>query len=566
VNDRRLLSALALIMVIALLPTILLKRSAPKAGALTRHDSVSTTQASQAAATPVSSPAGTVASKPAGADTAVAALTTASGPADTVVVRSKLYRYAVSTRGGVIVSSRLLHYQSMAESDHRDTLELLPADAGLLGGTLIAGTDTIRLDQINFTASGDSLEAPASLILHGQSGNYTIDLTYQFLADDYEVIGSGKVSGLGPTGGLLLINFGNGFRPVEATAADNAQIGLVTKLEKTSLTLFGKLKPRQMFQQSGPFEWIAVKSKYFVAGLFSYDSSGTTIKPNVVGLQAFPSDTVSRPVRAHVAASIAIPADGAFHWRLYLGPMEYSRLHRMGHDFDDVNPYGWSWLRPVIRPFAVWVRAIFVWMHNALGLGYGMVIILFGLLVRILMWPLSRSSMRSMARMQAVQPILTSLQERYKDNPQVLQQETFKVYKEHKVNPLGGCWPMLLPYPVLVAVFFVLQYSIEVRGVSFLWMTDLSRADPLYLIPILMAASMYAVSRIGQMGLPPNPQAKMMTWMMPVVMLVIFARFASGLNLYYAIQNLTSIPQQWLVMKERRTMQPPPAPAPKKKK
>jgi YidC/Oxa1 family membrane protein insertase len=194
-------------------------------------------------------------------------------------------------------------------------------------------------------------------------------------------------------------------------------------------------------------------------------------------------------------------------------------------------------------------------MHTALGLGYGLVIVVFGLAVRILLWPLSRIAMRSMARMQAVQPQITALQARYKDNPQQLQQETFKLYKEHKVNPFGGCWPMLIPYPVLVAVFFVLAYTIEVRGVHFLWMPDLARADPLYLIPVLMAVSMFAVSKIGQMGLPPNPQSKMMTWLMPGMMLIFFARFGAGLNLYYAVQNLASIPQQWLVMKERQQMQ-----------
>jgi YidC/Oxa1 family membrane protein insertase len=268
-------------------------------------------------------------------------------------------------------------------------------------------------------------------------------------------------------------------------------------------------------------------------------------------VEAFAPDTASRPTHAQVAASLSVPANGTFRWSLYLGPMEYDRLHRMGRDFDDVNPYGWAWLRPVIRPIAVVLRAIFVWMHASLGLGYGLVIVVFGLLVRILLWPLSRIAMRSMARMQAVQPQITALQERHKENPQLLQQETFKLYKEHNVNPFGGCWPMLLPYPLLVAVFFVLNSTIEVRGVTFLWMPDLARADPLYIVPVLMAASMFAVSKIGQMGLPPNPQTKMMTWLMPAMMLVFFSRFASGLNLYYTIQNVASIPQQWLVVKER---------------
>ncbi len=552
-NDRRLLLALALIMVIAFLPTWLMKKNAPPvkppAAAMARDTSA-------AAALPANVPTtiGAVSPTPAGTPTRE----------DTVVVRSPLYRYGISTRGGRIVSSRFLHYVSLVETDHRDTLELLSPSTSLLGGVLIADRDTLRLDQIAFTASADSLSAagaPATLTLHGTSGNYTVDLTYIFSPTDYRIDVTGKVTGLGPTGGTLLIGLGNGFRETEANAKDNAlQSGIVTKLEKTTLLHFGSLKPRIVTPISGPFEWVAVKSKYFVAGLFAYDSTNQGVKGKIAGVQAFAADTQSTPVRADVAASLAIPSDGAFRWSLYLGPMEYDRLSHMGREFDDVNPYGWAFLRPVIRPIAVVIRTIFVWMHSALGLGYGLVIVVFGLAVRILLWPLSRIAMRSMARMQAIQPMITALQDRHKDNPQLLQQETFKLYKEHKVNPFGGCWPMLVPYPLLVAVFFVLAYTIEVRGQTFLWLPDLARADPLYIVPVLMAASMYAVSRIGQMGLPPNPQTKMMTWMMPLIMLVFFGRFASGLNLYYTIQNIASIPQQWLVVKERMKSTPAAAP------
>ena len=554
-NDRRLLAALALIMLIAFVPTFFLKRPAPKAPV---------TAATTDTLTPPAAVAPTVA--PPASVSHPDSMTATLVPEDTVVVRSKLYRYAVSTRGGRVVSSRFLRYRSLAEADHGDTLEIVPRGEGLLGGTLITGRDTVRFDQIVFTASADSLNAtsaPATLTLHGQSGAYGVDLTYQFSATDYRVSVTGQVAGLGPAGGTLLVGLGNGFRATEASPQDNfIQSGIVTKLEKTSVTLFSKLKPRQVTTLSGPFEWVAVKSKYFVAGMFAYDSSASQgVKGKIGGVLAFAGDTTERVTRAQVAASLAVPASGAFQLSLYLGPMEYDRLSHMGRDFDDVNPYGWAWLRPMIRPIAVVIRSIFVWMHTALGLGYGLVIVIFGLLVRILLWPLSRIAMRSMARMQAVQPQLTALQAKYKDNPQQLQQETFKLYKEYKVNPFGGCWPMLLPYPLLVAVFFVLAYTIEVRGVTFLWMPDLARADPLYLIPILMAASMFAVSKIGQMGLPPNPQTKMMTWMMPGLMLVFFARFASGLNLYYAVQNLASIPQQWLVVKERMKMQGKMAPA-----
>ena len=546
-NDRRLWLALALIIAIAYVPTFLSKKPPPKpaAGAVARD--------SLPAAVPA---AALVPSVP--AEAARAPVQAAVVREDTVVIRSGLYRYGISTRGGRVVSSRFLHYVSLGASDHRDTLELLGPGNGLLANTLVAGSDTLRLDEVAFTASADSLNAtnaPATLTLHGRTGAYAVDLSYVFSPLDYHITATGRVTGLGPTGGTLLIGLGDGFRNTESDTSDNnRQSGIATKLEKTNLTLFMKLAPRVVTTMSGPFEWVAVKSKYFVAGLFAFDSTGQAVKGNIGGVRAVPADTLNHPTRAQVAASLSVPADGSFHWSLYLGPMEYDRLHRMGREFDDVNPYGWSWLRPVIRPIAVVIRTIFVWMHSVLGLGYGLVIVVFGLLVRILLWPLSRVAMRSMARMQAVQPLITAIQERHKDNPQLLQQETFKLYKEHKVNPFGGCWPMLLPYPLLVAVFFVLQAAIEVRGQTFLWLPDLSRADPLYIIPVLMAVSMFAVSKIGQMGLPPNPQTKMMTWLMPGMMLVFFSRFASGLNLYYTIQNLASIPQQWLVVQERMKM------------
>jgi YidC/Oxa1 family membrane protein insertase len=204
----------------------------------------------------------------------------------------------------------------------------------------------------------------------------------------------------------------------------------------------------------------------------------------------------------------------------------------------------------------------------------------FGLLVRIVLWPLNQKAMRANMKLQEVQPLMKDIQDRHKNDPQRMQQEMFKLYREHKVNPLGGCWPMLLPMPVLFALFFVFQNAIELRGASFLWLPDLSRPDPLYIIPVLMGASMYFLTKIGQMGMEPNPQMKMMLYMMPLMMTGMFLFFPSGLNLYYTVSNIASIPQQWLLGRERlkrtaraivdvKTERPPPAsttPAKKRKK
>jgi YidC/Oxa1 family membrane protein insertase len=169
----------------------------------------------------------------------------------------------------------------------------------------------------------------------------------------------------------------------------------------------------------------------------------------------------------------------------------------------------------------------------------------------VVLWPLNQKAMRSSMAMQGIQPEIKAIQERYKQDPQRLQQETMKLYKEHQVNPLGGCLPMLIPMPVLFALFFVFRETIAFRGVPFLWLPDLSRADPLYIVPIVMGLSMFGVSKLGQMGVPPTPQTKMMVYFMPVIFTVMFMKFSSGLNLYYAISDIASIPQQWLIAKER---------------
>jgi len=134
-----------------------------------------------------------------------------------------------------------------------------------------------------------------------------------------------------------------------------------------------------------------------------------------------------------------------------------------------------------------------------------------------------------------------------------------RVYKEHGMSPFSafsGCLPLLIPMPVLFALFFVFQNTIEFRGVPFLWLMDISLKDPYYIIPLFMGISMFGLSWIGLRNAPPNPQAKMMAYVMPVMMTVLFANFASGLNLYYAVQNIAALPQQWLIAHERAKANP----------
>jgi YidC/Oxa1 family membrane protein insertase len=544
--DRRTLWAVGLMMLIALIPTFFLKKPDRRSDGRKVSDSV-------AAASPAPPVAPAVA--PSDRRTAVP-----SGPSDTLTVTTPLARYGVATEGARLVSLALTKYQSQVPATKGQPANLIGPDESLLGFALIRGSDTVHVDRWNFTGGPRQLSVAAeqqALTLTGSEGDLAVRITYTFSPVDYQVGVAGRISGLGVEGGRLQLSLNTGIANTEADSGENYRLAaLVTHSTSAERHDFGGFDAGVTKTFAGPFDWAAVKSKYFVASVLAFDSAGGRLS----GVTATaPADAGKRPTRAKVVLQMPVSVSGDFAYTLYAGPMEYDRLSRLGRDFDDVNPYGWPGFRTLIRFFATPVRWLLVWMHESLHLHYGIVLILFGLLVRLLLWPLNQKAMRASTALQALQPKLQSIQERYKNDPPQLQKEMFALYKEHKVNPLGGCWPMLLPMPVLFALFFVLGNSIELRGVPFLWFPDLSRPDPLYIIPVLSGISMFALSKVGQMGIQHTPQTKlqaqMMLYMMPVMITFFGLQFASGLNLYWTVSNLASAPQQWLIGRERMKLQ-----------
>ena len=283
------------------------------------------------------------------------------------------------------------------------------------------------------------------------------------------------------------------------------------------------------------------------------------------GVLARRAASLEDPDAVSVSVGQGLPADGSFAYRLFMGPQDFARLSAIGDDLEDVNPIGWRWLRPVIRPFAAIITTVLTYLHNQLGWGYGWVLILFGVMMRVLLFPLNQKAMRAQIKNMAVQPLLKEIQTKYKDQPERLQKELMKLYKEHGFNPLAGCLPMLLPWPVLITLFFVFQNTIELRGVSFLWLPDLAAPDPFFILPVFLGASMFLLQWVSMRSIEqPNPQLKMMMWFMPIFMVVIFFQLASGLNLYYATANIATLPQQYWIAKERKKAQakaPVPSPA-----
>jgi YidC/Oxa1 family membrane protein insertase len=430
-------------------------------------------------------------------------------------------------------------------------VELAAPGASLISYALAVPGDTIALGRIPFELERSKTAGGAEVLTYRAPVNgRTVTISYTIVPDRYVVRTSGRVDG-GTGASFLLIDLPPTLPATEAdTLSDLRTLAYSFKPTRDNAQgiAFGKLDPGERRLEPGPLAWAAVRNKYFVVGVVNPE--GSTFEEI-----SFTGGARTSKVATHGSATIVKALeDGAFSFDLYVGPQQSTQLLAMGRDFDNVNPYGWSPLQPVVNPIAALCIKLLLWIHATLGLSYGWVLVIFGVLIRIALWPLNQGAMRSSLKMQEIQPRLAEVQKKYKDKPERQREEMMKVYKEAGASPftaLSGCLPMLIPMPVLFALFFVFQNTIEFRGVPFLWLADISVKDPYYILPVLMGASMYVLSWIGLRNAPPNPQAKMMMYMFPVMMTFVLANMASGLNLYYTAQNIAALPQQWLLARER---------------
>jgi YidC/Oxa1 family membrane protein insertase len=308
-----------------------------------------------------------------------------------------------------------------------------------------------------------------------------------------------------------------------------------------------------------PLTWAGIKDKYFLAAVIGGEQaplSGAVVAEMPEARQTFDGREVTLP-RVQLSTILPVAADGTFSFAAYLGPQDYGRLSAIGYDLEEVTPYGYRWLQPVIRPLAAAVLWVLNALHDSLGIAYGWVLVIFGVMMRIILWPLNAKAMRAQMKNMGVQPLIQEIRERYKNEPQKQQEAMLALYKEHGFNPVAGCLPLLVPFPVLITLFFVFQNTIAFRGAAFLWLPDLSLRDPLYILPLVLVISMFALQWVMAhlSGIEQNPQMKMMLYFMPIMMGVIFFMLPAGLNLYYAVTQVASIPQQVLIAGERRRAQ-----------
>ena len=302
----------------------------------------------------------------------------------------------------------------------------------------------------------------------------------------------------------------------------------------------------------GSTDWGAIRTKYFVSALI----------PNTPETIRFVELFGENKNQEEYSLSFVFDCFQETSFTLYLGPLEYEKVKALGVDLDEIMDFGWSFIRPISKAVLFSLKRMHDYIPN-----YGVVLIVFSILVKVLVFPLTKKSYQSTSAMQEIQPEVNKLRDKYKNNPQKLNQATMQLYKTKGVNPLGGCLPMLLQMPLLFALFQVFRTTIELRNEPFIWwIKDLSSPDvivnlpftiPLYgshiaFLPILMALSTYAQQKMMS-GSIQQPQQKMMQNFMMVFFFLIFNNFPSGLNLYYTLFNILTIAQQKLLPSKPKT-------------
>ena len=467
-------------------------------------------------------------------------------PATLTEVRTDVLDVKVSSAGGSIVYASLRKYPSEADPKRDVVLfddaggNVYMAQSGLVGGafpnhetsmtvlpgpTTLGSADSVTLRLQSAVVGG--VQLLRSYTFH--RGSYVVDVRN-------EVINRGSVA-VAPQLYLQLVR--DGKEPAEnGTHFSHTFVGaaIYDSKDKFQKYEFKDIEPQAKTIQAAD-GWTAIVQHYFVSAWLPQPEVGSRqFYVRKLGADLYATG-VMLPLPQLAPGQQAVQSD-----RLYVGPQIESRLQALAPGFDLVKDYGWVTI--IAKPL-FWVLEH---IHDALG-NWGWSIIGLTILLKLLFFPLTAASYRSMARMKAVGPRMNALRERHKDDPAAMNAAMVEMYRKEKINPLGGCLPVVIQIPVFIALYWVLQSSVELRGAPWLgWIHDLSAKDPFYILPLVMTASSFLQVKLNPT--PPDPMQARLMWIMPLAFSVMFFMFPSGLVLYWLTNNIFSIAQQWFINKK----------------
>ena len=430
----------------------------------------------------------------------------------------------------------------------------------------IGGKDSVALNYTFTTDDGKSIKK--NFLFYGSNYASKIDIELDKMDD---VISSYRYD----------VEWSNGLNFLEENSVDEANHANASAFSGDEQVIVDASKAGEKVEKdiNGTVDWVATRNKYFTMILAPNSPS------NEGGAYFEGNHYISKKgdVREVYSASLKIPFKNQKiqkdSFTLYLGPIDYGILKSYGKNFQNVYEFGsFFGLKFVIRPISEFILLpLFQFLHSFIS-NFGLVIILFSIIIKFALHPLTRQSMNSMKKMQMLQPKITELKEKYKDNSQKVQQETMKLYSTYGINPMGGCLPMLLQMPILIALWSLFGVTIEIRQQPFmLWITNLSSPDIIYRLPfkiplfnvdiisglaLLMGITMFVQQKMSIK----DPSQKAMVYLMPIMMTVMFMSFPSGLNLYYFMFNLLSIGQQYYINHKHDGVELVPVANPNKKK
>ena len=468
----------------------------------------------------------------------------AKAPAvETITVSTDLLKATISAQGGDLVELELLKYK---EHDNKDKNFFLfnakhqyLAQSGLIGEGLpthrsnfkwVEGPTTLPEGTNELTVR---LEADAAngvkvaKLLTFKRGSYLVDVAWE--------ITNGSDKAFSPHAYFQLQRDDvapEGETKMVSTFTGAAVYTDADKYQKVSFEDIAKDKAK--FTKTADNGWLAIVQHYFVSAWVPKDKT-----PREFYMRKLESGNAFQAGVIVPIAEIAPGTKGETSVSLYAGPQEQAALKALSPGLDLVVDYGW--LTVVAAPIFWALQAI----HSLVG-NWGWAIIVLTIILKAIFFPLSAASYKSMAKMKLLTPRLTQLKERFGDDKQRLNQEMMKMYQTEKVNPLGGCLPILVQIPVFIALYWVLLGAVEMRDAPWiLWIKDLASADPFYILPVLMIISMFIQTKLNPT--PPDPiQAKVMM-AMPLIFGVMFLWFPAGLVLYWVVNNILSIAQQWQI-------------------
>ncbi|MBI1891346.1 MAG: membrane protein insertase YidC [Burkholderiales bacterium] len=382
------------------------------------------------------------------------------------------------------------------------------------------------------------------LVLESEQNGVKLTKTYTFKRGEYTIEVTHAVTNatgapISPTLYMQLVR--DGSKPEgesgyfgSGTFTGPAVYSTVNHYEKIDFADIEKGKAKHVAKADNG--WVAMVQHYFVSALVPPDKMTREIYTRNVATNLYSVGT-TLPL-----GTLASGASTVVNAHLFAGPQETALLEKVAPGLDLVKDYGW--LTIVAKPI-FWLMQQ---LHNVLG-NWGWTIVALTILIKLALFPLMAASYRSMARMKTVTPKMTAIRERHKGDPQKMNQAMMELYKTEKINPLGGCLPVLATMPVFIALYWVLLASVEMRNAPWIgWIHDLASPDPYYILPLIMAASMFIQTKLNPP--PPDPmQAKIMMWM-PIVFSVMFFFFPAGLVLYWVVNNIFSIAQQWVITKK----------------